>query len=114
MTTNSITNLEETTFTVGDRLRHSAGWTGVLVEIDDSPYRTAAMLKVLPDNPADLPARDYYALNAASAAQSGKTHFCRPLDHGYSMGNFTVVESPASDLPRIKLTKEWGFGGQTV
>jgi hypothetical protein len=102
-----IVNEEGTTFVVGDRLRHRVdNWTGTLIAINRG-NTGPAMLKVMPDRLDDLPRRDCYPLNSEHAARTGTSHFCRPRDHGMSMGNFVHLgerspvnsDEPATPVP---------------
>jgi hypothetical protein len=85
----SITNWADQTFTIGARVRHLEGWEGTIVGIKRTT--TVDLLLVQPDDPRDLSARDYYRLNSEHTERFGRTHFCRPLDRGMSMGNYTPL-----------------------
>lgn len=86
----TITNLAGQTFAVGRRVRHSDGWTGTVIGVNDKG--AVDLLLVQPDAGAAL--RGYDAerpLNAKHAALFGRSTHCRPRDQGLSMGNYTPL-----------------------
>ena len=86
----SITNYAEQTFTVGNRVRHSDGWTGTITGIREQ--RDCDLLLVEPDDCSVL--RGYDAevtLSEHAASRAGRGTYCRPRDTGRSMGNYTPL-----------------------
>lgn len=84
-----ITNYAGDTYRIGDRVRHSDGWTGTITRI------RVAHVDLLCVEPDDMDALRGYdrerTLSADAAAQAGRPTFCQPRDHGKSMGNYSLL-----------------------
>ena len=83
-TTTEMTNIAGLTLRIGQTVTHWDRWTGTVIGFNES----RGLVYVQPDDMAALPRIDCYPLNPKSAANSGKAEFCRPRDHGLSMGNY--------------------------
>ena len=82
--TQTMTNLLGKTLTVGQKVTHYDGWTGTITSFNEA----RGLVFVQPDDMTALPQRDCYALNEAHRERTGKAEFCRPRDHGLTMGNY--------------------------
>jgi len=84
MSATSITNMLGKTLTVGQEVTHYEGWKGIVIGINDK----RGLVYVNPHNPGQLREMDFYPLNDMHRERTGKDDFCRPRDHGLTMGNF--------------------------
>ena len=82
--THTVENMAGQVFAVGGRVKHYDGWQGTIVEIVERFHSDAVLLRVKPDNMSLLPA------NQCWETIGGKV-FCKPLEHGLSMGNYTPL-----------------------
>jgi hypothetical protein len=89
-----ITNMAGRTLRLGQTVTHWDGWTGKIVRINED----RGLVFVEPDDLSKLPRRYCYPLNDASRAQTGRAEFCRPRDHGLSMGNYREACPDADDV----------------
>jgi hypothetical protein len=83
---NSVTNLNGKTFTVGQTVHYR----GIPCEITSirAVRRGVPHVHVKVSDVAKLDSVDYWQLNPQAAAHHGHPDFCRPRDHGLSMGCF--------------------------
>jgi hypothetical protein len=79
-----MTNMLGKTLRVGQHVTHTDGWTGVIFDINEA----RGLVFVHPDDLSKLPRRDCYPINAAHQERTGRAEFCRPRDHGLTMGNY--------------------------
>ena len=82
--TQSMTNMIGKTLTVGQKVTHWDGWTGIITSMNENTGK----VYVQPDDMTILPRRHYWLLNEASRERTGRAEFCLPRDHGLSMGNY--------------------------
>jgi len=83
---NKVTNCNNQTFFVGQRVKSNDGWIGTIVKISN---RCLVTLYVNPDDINDVPEYQRWNLNPEAAKMSGKLNYCEPRDAGQSMGNFS-------------------------
>lgn len=96
MTTATITtvrNLSGNTFSIGDRVRHASDdYLGTIYGFNVT--RRCTYVLVNPDSVDDVPRHDQWPLRVPV---DGKSDFCRPRDHGLSMGNWIVIDDAAQE-----------------
>lgn len=84
MSANSITNMLGKTLTVGQEVTHYDGWKGIVTDINEE----RGLVYVTPYNIHEDKVRECWKLSYENAVNHGFPEFCRPRDHGLTMGNF--------------------------
>lgn len=85
----AVTNVAGTTFSIGQSVAHTSGWTGTVSKI-----RTRAdglvLIHVEPDADWAGKVPGSWKLNPFAAKMAGRDDFVEGRDHGLSMGNWEV------------------------
>lgn len=97
MNDNSITNLAGKTLRMGQEVTHYEGWKGTVTGINDE----RGIVYVTPHNPGELREMDFYPLNDMHRERTGRDDFCKPRDHGLTMGNFLEAQEDSSVWPTV-------------